>query len=127
MLPVVKAFMAAHRLPDVTVVADAGMISEANQKAIEAEGLSFILGMKVPDVPYQIDKWRREHPGEDIPDGQVFTQPWPAGPSTRRRDQWIYYQYRADRARRTLRGIDEPATSPTWRPARTGRRSPPTS
>jgi ATP/maltotriose-dependent transcriptional regulator MalT len=42
--------MAAHRLPDVTVVADAGMISEANQKAIEAEGLSFILGMKVPDI-----------------------------------------------------------------------------
>jgi hypothetical protein len=99
--------MAAHRLPDVTVVADAGMISEANQKAIEAEGLSFILGMKVPDVPYLVDQWRREHPGEEIPDGHVFVQPWPADPSSKRRDQWIYYQYRADRARRTLRGIDE--------------------
>jgi hypothetical protein len=71
--------MAAHRLPDVTVVADAGMISEANQKAIEAEGLSFILGMKVPDVPCLVDQWRREHPGEEIPDGHVFVQPWPAG------------------------------------------------
>jgi hypothetical protein len=107
MLPVIREFMAAHRLPDVTVVADAGMISEANQKAIEAEGLSFILGMKVPDVPYQVAQWRREHPGEDIPDGHVFTQPWPAGPSSKRRNQMIYYQYRADRARRTLRGIDE--------------------
>jgi hypothetical protein len=107
MLPVVKAFMAAHRLPDVTVVADAGMISEANQKAIEAEGLSFILGMKIPDVPYQVLKWRREHPGQDIPDGHVFTQPWPAGPKDKRRDQVIYYTYKADRARRTLRGIDE--------------------
>ena len=107
MLPVIRKFMAAHRLPDVTVVADAGMISEANQKAIEAAGLSFILGMKVPDVPYQVDKWRREHPGEEIPDGHVFTQPWPAGPSSRRRDQWIYYQYKAGRARRTLRGIGE--------------------
>jgi hypothetical protein len=37
----------------------------------------------------------------------VFTQPWPAGPSSKRRDQWIYYQYKADRARRTLRGIGE--------------------
>ena len=46
-------------------------------------------------------------PGEDIPDGHVFTQPWPAGPSSKRRDQMIYYQFRADRARRTLRGIDE--------------------
>ena len=107
MLPVIEKFMTAHRLPDVTVVADAGMISEANQKAIEAAGLSFILGMKIPDVPYQVAQWRREHPGEDIPDGQVFTQPWPAGPSSKRRDQMIYYQYRADRARRTLRGIDE--------------------
>jgi hypothetical protein len=35
-------------LPDVTVVADAGMISESNQKDIEEAGLSFILGMKVP-------------------------------------------------------------------------------
>ena len=107
MLPVIKAFMAAHRLPDVTVVADAGMISEANQKAIEAAGLSFILGMKIPDVPYQVAQWRREHPGEEIPDGHLFTQPWPAGPSPERRDQMIYYQFRADRARRTLRGIDE--------------------
>ena len=40
-------------------------------------------------------------------DGQVFTQPWPAGPNGGRRDQVIYYQYKADRARRTLRGIDE--------------------
>jgi hypothetical protein len=30
MLPVIKEFMAAHDLPDVTVVADAGMVSEAN-------------------------------------------------------------------------------------------------
>jgi hypothetical protein len=107
MLPVIKGFMAAHQLPDVTVVADAGMISDANMKAIEAAGLSFILGMKVPDVPYAVGQWKREHPGEEIPDGHVFTQPWPAGPKDKRRDQVIYYQYRADRARRTLHGIDE--------------------
>jgi hypothetical protein len=107
MLPVIEAFMAAHDLPDVTVVADAGMVSEANQKQIEAAGLSFILGMKIPRVPYALAQWRREHPGQDIPDGHMFTQPWPAGPDGGRRDQVIYYQYRHDRARRTLRGIDE--------------------
>ena len=83
------------------------MVSEANQKQIEAAGLSFILGAKIPYVPYLVAQWRREHPGEEIPDGQVFTQPWPAGPDGGRRDQVIYYQYKADRARRTLRGIDE--------------------
>jgi hypothetical protein len=107
MLPVIEKFMAAHQFPDVTVVADAGMISEANQKAIEAAGLSFIFGMKIPDIPYVVDQWRRGHPGEDIPDGHIFTQRWPAGPSSKRRDQVIYYQYKTDRARRTLRGIDE--------------------
>jgi len=107
MLPVIQAFMAAHQLPDVTVVADAGMVSEANQKQIEAAGLSFILGLRIPDVPYVAAQWHREHPGEDVPDGHVFTQPWPAGPNGGRRDQAIYYQYRHDRARRTLRGIDE--------------------
>ncbi len=81
MLPVVEAFMTAHKLPHVTIVADAGMISEANQKAIEAPGLSFILGMRIPDIPHVVAQWRREHPGEDVPDGQVFTQPWPARPN----------------------------------------------
>jgi Transposase DDE domain len=107
MLPVIESFMTAHDLPDVTVVADAGMVSESNQKQIEAAGLSFILGARIPFVPYLVAQWRRDHPGQDIADGQVFPQPWPAGPNGGRRDQVIYYQYKADRARRTLRGIDE--------------------
>jgi len=110
MLPVIEAFMAAHHLPGVTVAADAGMVSEANQKAIEAAGLSFILGMRIPEIPYVVAQWRREHPDEDVPDGHIFTQRWPAGPRGDRRDQVIYYQYRHDRARRTLRGIDEQVT-----------------
>jgi hypothetical protein len=86
------------------------MVSEANQKQIEAAGLSFILGMKIPHVPCAVAQWRREHPGQNIPGGHIFTQPWPAGPNGGRRDQVIYYQYRHDRARRTRRGIDEQVT-----------------
>jgi transposase len=107
MLPTIRSFMDAHRLPDVTIVADAGMISAGNQKAIEDAGLSFILGARIPDVPFVVAQWRRKYPGQEIGDGQVFTQPWPAGRADRRRDQVIYYQYKAERARRTLRGIDE--------------------
>ena len=58
-------------------------------------------------IPYAVAQWRREHPGEQIPDGHVFTQPWPTGPDGGHRNQLIYYQYKADRARRILRGIDE--------------------
>jgi hypothetical protein len=78
MLPVMTAFMAAHQLKDVTVVADAGMISEASQHTIEDAGLSFILGTRIPDVPYAVAQWRRELPGQGLSDGQIFTQPWPA-------------------------------------------------
>jgi DDE family transposase len=107
MLPVIEEFMSAHSLPDVTVVADAGMISEANQQAIEAAGLSYILAVKIPFVPYVVAQWRRDHPGEEIPDGHVFTQLRPGGSTGRHRDQVVYYQYKASRGRRTLRGIDE--------------------
>jgi transposase len=40
----------------------------------------------------------------------MFTRPWPASSSEKARgipDRVVYYQYRHDRARRTLRGIDE--------------------
>jgi len=110
MLPTIRAFQAAHKLTDVTVVADAGMVSQANQDAIEDAGLSFIIGARIPHVPYLVQQWRTEHPDQELPDGKVFTQSWPATAKERQRgrgDKKFHYQYRADRARRTLRGIDE--------------------
>ena len=106
MVPTLQAFMTAHRLTDITVVADAGMLSDKNKREIEAAGLGFILGNRIPHIPYVIAEWRRDNPGVDVPDGLTLTQPWPAFNATKR-DQVIYYQYRADRARRTLKGIDE--------------------
>jgi hypothetical protein len=110
MLPVINAFKTAHQLSDVTVVADAGMISEANQVALQAAGLSYILGARIPYLPDGVREWRDKHPDEAVPDGLVLTQPWPATSSEKARgipDRVVHYQYRHDRARRTLRGIDE--------------------
>jgi hypothetical protein len=83
-------------------------------KAIEAAGLSFILGMRIPDVPSVISQWCQRHPGEPIPDGHVFVQPWPAGPTDQRNDQVRYYQYKHDRVQRTLKAL----TSRSARPSR---------
>jgi hypothetical protein len=107
MIPVLTAFTETHRLHEVVIVADAGMISEANWRAIEKQGWSFILGAKTPDVPIVVQNWRKTHPDQEIPDGHVFTRPWPAGPSDRRRDHTYFYSYSASRARKTLHGIDE--------------------
>jgi Transposase DDE domain len=110
MLPVINAFKAAHQLSDVTVVADAGMISEANQVALQAAALSFVLGTRIPYLPDVVREWRDTHPDQAVPDGLVLTQPWPSTSAEKVRgipDRVIHYQYRHDRARRTLRGIDE--------------------
>jgi hypothetical protein len=77
MLPTLRSFMAAHDLDDITVVADAGMISDANKKAIEAAGLSFILGEKIPTIPYLISQWHNHNPDSTPPDGLILTQPYP--------------------------------------------------
>ena len=106
MVPVLTAFAAAYNLPQVTVVADAGMMSEANCKQLEDAGLTFIVGARIPDVPYQVAQWRRDQLGADLTDGQVFVQPTTMGPKADRRARTVFYQYRADRARRTLKGID---------------------
>jgi hypothetical protein len=110
MLPVINAFKTAHRQTEVTVVADAGMISTANQIAMQAAGLSFILGTKIPYVPDVVREWRDRHLDEAVPDGLALAQPWLATSSEKARgipDRVMYYQYRHDRARRTLRRIDE--------------------
>lgn len=110
MLPVITAFKTAHQLTDVTVVADAGMISETNQIALQAAGLTYVLGSRIPQLPNVVTEWLQKHPGREIPDGLILTQPWPSSTSEKGRavpDRVIHYQYRADRARRTLRGIDQ--------------------
>jgi hypothetical protein len=106
MIPIIRSFVEAHGIAGVTVVADAGMMSEQNLKDVEDAGWTFIVGGKLPEVPYQIAQWRREHPDTDPPDQLILTQPTPMGAKADQRMRTTYYQYRADRARRSLHGID---------------------
>jgi hypothetical protein len=107
MIPLVQRFVAAHGIAGVTVVADAGMLSEANLADLEDAGWSFIIGGKLPDVPYVIGQWRRKHPDLEPADGMVLSQPVIMGPKADQRRRATFFQYKADRARRTLHGIDQ--------------------
>ncbi|MCJ7858965.1 transposase [Corynebacterium sp. LD5P10] len=53
-LPSVKEFMGTYDLTDVTVVADAGMISDANRRDLDTAGLSYVLGGKTREIPHVI-------------------------------------------------------------------------
>lgn len=52
---------------------------------VEAAGLSYILGAKMPAVPYVINHWRKDHPGQDVPDGLTLVARWPAAHRLRAR------------------------------------------
>ena len=69
-------FVAAHGIAGVTVIADAGMMSEANLAGLEDAGWSFVIGGKLPEVPYVIGRVATGSiPIPNRPDGMVLTQP----------------------------------------------------
>jgi Transposase DDE domain len=107
MIPLVQRFVAAHGIVGVTVVADAGMMSEANLADIEGAGWSFVIGGRLPEVPYAISQWRRDNPDLEPADGMTLTQPTVMGPKADQRRRTTIYQYKTDRARRLLHGIDQ--------------------
>jgi transposase len=43
--------MSAHQPSDVRIVADAGLVSEANREAIEDARLSYVIGTRIPETP----------------------------------------------------------------------------
>ena len=108
MLPMIEQLQRTYDLTRVTVVADSGMFSAANKKSIIEAGLGYILGTRIAQVPYPIARWRREHPDLDYVDGQI----WEIADRTGRGPEGVphsitYYQYSADRARRSRKGIAE--------------------
>ena len=91
----------------MTVIADAGMMSEANLAEIEDAGWSFVIGGKLPEVPYAIKQWRQTNPDLEPADGMVLTQPVIMGPKADQRRRTTLYQYKSDRARRSVHGIEQ--------------------
>jgi Transposase DDE domain len=106
-IPLVQRFVAAHGIGGVTVIADAGMMSETNLAEIEDVGWSFVIGGKLPDVPYVIKQWRQDNPGLEPGDGMTLTQPMIMGSKAEQRRRSTIYQYKTDRARRILHSIDQ--------------------
>ncbi len=107
LIPSITAFMTAYQLPEVVVVADAGMASDSSLKALAQAGLRYIIGQRIPEVAYVVEQWSRHHPGQEPEDQLVLAQPWARGLKGQQQPEMIYYQYRADRARHTLKCIDE--------------------
>ena len=120
-IPVIKAFQDRHGVADMVVVADAGMLSAANLKAIDEAGLRFIVGSRIVKAPHDLAKHFRWH-GTAFTDGQVIdtitmrsTAPDPERVKTRAEPVWnakehpttwrAVWQYSAKRAARDTRTL----------------------
>ena len=70
-VPIVNAFQARHGIADMVIVADAGMLSASNLKALDEAGLRFIVGSRVTKAPADLASHLRWH-GDWFTDGQVI-------------------------------------------------------
>ena len=70
-LPTIRAFQERHGVADMVVVADAGMLSSANLKDLDAAGLRFIVGSRQTRAPGDLESHFRWH-GDAFTDGQII-------------------------------------------------------
>ena len=57
MLPVVTAFVEKYGLEDFVIVADSGMMSEANVSDLEAKGYKYIIGARMRNMTEETREW----------------------------------------------------------------------
>jgi len=98
-LPVIEAFKRQHSLENITVVADAAMLSRKNLEALSNAGYTYIVGSRLQKIPYDIAEYRKI--GE-LTDKQIIT--------TEIDGQRIIYQYREKRAALDMRNIEKQIT-----------------
>lgn len=70
-VPIIEAFAARHGITDLVVVADAGMLSATNLKALDEAGHTFIVGSKTAKAPIDLISHFRWH-GDAFTDGQII-------------------------------------------------------
>jgi hypothetical protein len=95
-LPVMEAFRKRHGVTNLSVVADAGMLSQANLALLAQAGYGYIVGSRLNKVPYDIEQYQKQ---TKLSDGQIFTA------KTKTAHQRVVYQYREKRASLDRRNI----------------------
>lgn len=96
-LPVLEEFKREHDLKNVTVVADAGMLSRTNLQSLTAHGYYFIVGSRLTKVPYNIAEFQKQDKAKFI-DNQIFV--------TQKDNYTVVYQYKEKRAKLDIKNID---------------------
>lgn len=96
-LPVIEGFKKQHDLQNITVVADAGMLSSKNLEALAQVGYTYIVGSRLYKIPYDIAEYQKT---QVLIDNQIITTQLKGG-------QRIIYQYREKRAAVDMHNIEK--------------------
>ena len=96
-LPVVESFKKQHGLQNITVVADASMLSRKNLEALTQSGYTYIVGSRLHKIPYDIAEYQKTR---ELTDAQIITTPLKG-------NQRIIYQYREKRAQLDMRNLEK--------------------
>jgi transposase len=105
-VPVLKAFKTRHGLKDITVTADAAMLSSGNLDALEELEYKYVVGSRISKCPYEIEEYINL-PGSVLRDGQIFESRIKVTIAGKRAYRRAIYQYRSKRARIDLANIDK--------------------
>jgi len=105
-IPVLQGFRARHSLTDITVTADAAMLSAGNIADLESLGFHYIIGSRIAKTPYEIEEYLCE---DDVvlEDGQTFESNITVMVDGKRTKRRVIYQYRAKRAALDLSNIEK--------------------
>ena len=106
-LPMIRTFQARHQLEGMVVVADAGMLSQANLRQLDEEGLHFIVGSRQTRAPLDLESHYRWH-GDHFQDGQVVDTVTPRHRGTKDTND-VYVK-----AEPTWTGTDERTWRAVW-------------
>ena len=106
LLPVLAGFRERHDLKDITVTADAAMLSAGNISELEQLGYYYIIGSRLAKTPYEIEEYLC---AEDavMEDGQIFESSMIVTVDGQRTKRRVVYQYRAKRAALDLLNIEK--------------------
>jgi hypothetical protein len=107
-MEVLSDFKGRHGLDEITVTADAAMLSSGNINALEEMGYHYIIGSRISKTPYEIAEYSA-NPNAHLKDGQIFESSISinTGKKTKRAKRRVVYQYREKRAQLDLRNIDK--------------------
>ena len=105
LIPVLSAFAQRHGVPDMVVVADAGMLSAANLNALEDAGFGFIVGSRITKAPYDLAAHFERH-GNYFTDGQVLESARRMGTGTAARVRRVACQWKLKREQHDNKAIN---------------------